>query len=233
MPLTTFTMLPRQSWEPPADVLFNYGAAIAVFRKDGLDKVDADQAVVLLLKAAHARWPLEELGSALAVVYNAWEIPQLYAVRDDGRVIGYLAMPRNDHLTPDQINQTYWRILHENTVGPTVPTPFNCEGLAFGQPVGLLAYESNYGVEIPLKAVNHAIWYLYSQVQWPGEPLFLYPVHRGEEIRFSGILIAQYMENYGETAYTDDSFVGEIVELNRNPKITTQFPSDLQPVRFE
>ena len=218
--------------DPPADVLFNFGdPGVAILNSDDSgNTVAADMAAVIMTAGAQeVQWPLEAINQAMATLYNNWLCPQLYAARGpNGRVVGYLAMGRRE-LTQEQINKTYYRILHENTTGPTVETPFVCEGLAFGQPVGLCAFEWTYGPDLPLKAINHAIWTLYNQSGWPEEPLFLYPAGQGETLNhLSGVVLAQSMTDYGKNRQMDDVWVENILGLN-TAELRSLFPSEFAP----
>lgn len=219
--------------DPPSDVLFNYGdPGVAVLKKDSIETVDADMAAVIMTAGAtDVQWPLEAINQAMAILYNNWLCPQLYAARNDQeRVVGYLAMGRRE-LNQSQVNKIYYRILHENTTGPTVQTPFVCEGLAFGEPVGLCAFEWVYGPDLPLRAINYAIWTLYNQPDWPEEPLFLYPAGRGESLNhLSGVVVAQSMTDYGKNRQMDDAWVEGILALNSN-ELRSQFPTEFRPER--
>lgn len=218
---------------PPVQLMFNVGdAALSAL-------LDADQAVVLLENDADAQWPLDELNQAIQFLYGVGnDVPQLYAVTGNGRTIGYLARARDDRLTASDLSQCFWRALQskEAAVGMSirVRTPYVCSTVWNGQTVGVVAYESPFGIEVPLRGINQAFWGLFSQNNWPAEEgLYLYPVRRGEGSRMSGVLIAPSMDDVGTNQLMDDSFVHSIVECNnRKHRTHLQIPTALQPRRI-
>lgn len=229
---------------PRVELLFNLGDS-ALNGDDGL-ALEADRAVVLRYPDAEAQWPLDALNDALGVIYaESNDIPCLYPVHGNGRVIGYLAMARDDALTEADLSQRFWEILAYNQCAAQtadgyrlrqeIPTPIGvwaCWDDASTQPIAVVAYEARYGADLPLREVNDAVWSLHEQANWPGGEigrLFLYPVRRGSSTLMSGILVAPLMDDLGDNDLIDDSMVHEVVQRNTDPKIYRGYPSQLQP----
>lgn len=229
---------------PRVELLFNVGDS-ALNGEDGL-ALEADRAVVLRYPDAEGQWPLDALNEALGVIYaEGKDIPRLYPVHGNGRVIGYLTMARDDALTEADLSQRFWEILAYNQCADRtadgyrlreeVPTPIGVWAYwdnAGTQPIAVVAYEAPYGADLPLREVNDAMWSLRQQANWPaGEigRLFLYPVRRGKTMLMSGILVAPLMDDLGDNDLIDDSMVHEVVQRNTDPKTYFGYPSQLQP----
>ena len=229
---------------PRVELLFNVGDS-ALNGDDGL-ALEADRAVVLRYPDTEAQWPLEALNDALGVIYaESNDIPRLYAVHGNDRVIGYLTMARDDALAEADLSQRFWEILAYNqcadqTAGgyrlrEETRTPIGVWAYwdqAGTQPIAVVAYEAPYGADLPVREVNDALWSLHEQANWPAGDigrLFLYPVRRGRSTLMSGILVAPLMDDLGDNDLIDDSMVHEIVQRNTDPTIYSGYPSQLQP----
>lgn len=224
--------MPSHPGEPDADVLFNVDHA-TLNSPDG-NRLPADMAAVIMLKPGLAMWPLEQIGRAMAVPWSYYLVPEIFAVIDDDGVAGYLAAP-SGLLNQLKARDAYWRILHENTDGPTVDNGFVCEGLAAGQPVGITAYREPYKLRMPLAAINHAVEKLYTQPGWGDMPVFpCYPLRYGEgTTMYNGVLVAVEIPDFGANGLMDDVFVeDDILTPNKNRQYVSDNYPTLTPVRF-
>jgi hypothetical protein len=236
---------PVDDGPPRIEVLFNVGDA-ASNGADG-NRLAADMAAVLRYPPdAEAQWPLEALDDALRIFHeqSKGQVPRLYAVRGNSRVIGYLVMARDDALTADDLSDRFWQILEYEECAAhdddgwqiTQSTPL--WAWAFwsdddSDPIAVVAYEAPFGVELPVEAINHAISSLRGQAQWPADwPLLLYPFARGAETSLlSGVIIAPEMDDLADNLLIDDQLVHDIVARNQ-VQHTSEFPQFLQPRRY-
>jgi len=242
------TVRPDPGGSQFVDVMFNLGESTS----DGNDgqRLDADQAAVILTQDVEACWPLPPINEILGVVYEKSKvptIPQLYAVRGNGRVIGYLAMARDDHKTEVDKGRLFWELTKylglatEDERGlRTTGTPGDW-GWAFDDeaetlPLGAVIFEAGYGPPLPVKAINHALWSLSTQARWPKRPLqrlFTYPYNRGEGELTSGVMLLPLVDGIGENKLVDDVFVEGIMGRNVNTSSILQYPVQLHPRRFQ
>jgi hypothetical protein len=181
------------------------------------------KAAIGFAESTEAYWPFDELNQMLAAFYNAtMDLPQISAAIESGRVVGYLAMPRNSE-SQYEINRIFRIAMiesgkatpNENGYTFTQSTPFVVSTTHEGQPIALVAYQQPAGAQLPLEAVNYAITMLMGQASWPQDlSAFIYPVAKNGSPKLAGLWVGPTVDDMNNSPEADDMIFRDIRWFN-------------------
>jgi hypothetical protein len=191
------------------------------------------EAAVVLDDPVTAYWPLDMIYEAMRHYCDHRrrdDIPQIYPVNYDSRVIGY--MVRAVGATEEEREQLFWEILRDS--GHVVSETDSGFEYDTGEalfvegwenfasdlriPVGIVAYvQPEESFLFPHELVNDALRLLMGQSSWPRTlPLYPHPGRKGAGAPLKGLWIAPPQDdlNYADHAYVDDKRIKAIIASN-------------------
>lgn len=179
------------------------------------------QAILAFEEPTEATFPLDEVNQALAAFYQAtMTLPWLTTIRDLKGPIGYLLAPRNDRTSDREAAEMFWNTLQANDMGDPDTGTFlvdqPCWAMVPGAaPTVAVGYITPFGPELPVDAINDAIKLLMGQSNWPEDgAIYLYPVKKANDAVYSGLWLADHVDNMDEDTYVDDAIFKSIREQN-------------------
>lgn len=219
-----------------AELMFGLGSS-------SISGLAAEEGIVALERATETSWTTDLINQALAWCYNySADIPQIYPIRVGMRNVGFVVMPRNDHLTQASLQEMFWEMLVTSGCAQMtfdgyeiIEPPAYVEGTTDqGQPVAIIGYPTPFGTELPAKAINSGIWRLMSQPAWPsdGMAIFLAEVQKGDSALTSGLILSSNLDGLmdGNNPYADDSLFAAI--RNCTNQLTSSLYPEFVPERF-
>lgn len=94
-------------------------------------------------------------------------------------------------------------------------------------------YRTPYGPDLPIEPVNDAIHRIMRQGPWPDEKaIYLYPVRQGESPQWSGLWLADTLDNVGDDPELDDVAFRMVRDASRDKHALKKFPQ-FQPRRYD
>lgn len=185
------------------------------------------QAIVAFAERQEATWPFDALNDMLGLFYNKdgpLDTPQIYAIIESGRTVGYLTMPLNSY-SPRELNVLFWQAMLDT--GSAVKTsngyefkadpPFATLASTEAGVVSVLAYQQPSGAGLPTEAINYALRMLLGQSAWPTHLApFLYPVAKNGSPLLAGIWVAPSVDDLNTDNQADDAVFRAVRTFN-NP----------------